>query len=51
MTLTNVVVTDDNATPGTISDDFHPLLIAGGDTNGNGKLDPGRPGPTALRER
>jgi len=36
--LTNVVVTDDNATPGDTSDDFNPTFT-GGDTNGDGKLD------------
>ena len=39
VTLTNVVLTDDAATPGVYSDDFHPTRT-GGDTNGNGKLDP-----------
>jgi hypothetical protein len=44
--LKNVVVTDDNGTPGNPADDFHPtpVLVNGfnvGDTNRNGLLDPG----------
>ena len=38
--LKNVVVTDDNGTPGNPADDFHPTFT-GGDTNANGLLDPG----------
>ena len=38
--LSNVTVTDDNGTPGNAADDFSPAF-AGGDTNGNGLLDPG----------
>ncbi len=38
--LINVVVTDDNGTPGDTSDDFNPTFT-GGDTNNNGELDPG----------
>lgn len=38
--LSNVVVTDDNGTPGLPGDDFNPALV-GGDTNGNGQLDVG----------
>ncbi len=37
--LQNVVVTDDNGTPGDTADDFHPTFT-GGDTNGDGILDP-----------
>jgi hypothetical protein len=36
--LANVVVTDDNGTPGHPADDFQPDFM-GGDTNGNGLLD------------
>ncbi|MFC1956252.1 hypothetical protein ACFLWZ_07050 [Chloroflexota bacterium] len=36
--LSNVVVTDDNGTPGDTSDDFNPTFV-GGDTNGDDKLD------------
>jgi uncharacterized repeat protein (TIGR01451 family) len=36
--LDNVVVTDDNATPGNTADDFHPAFV-GGDGNNNGFLD------------
>ncbi len=36
--LENVVVTDDNGTPGDTGDDFSPTFV-GGDTNGNGLLD------------
>src|SRR5262249_38391044 len=38
--LENVVVTDDNATPGVPGDDFSPTFV-GGDTNNDGKLDKG----------
>jgi len=38
--LTQVVVTDDNGTPGVPGDDFNPTFVAGGDTDGDGKLDP-----------
>jgi len=38
--LTNVVVNDDNGTPGNAADDFSPTL-ATGDTNGNNLLDIG----------
>ena len=38
--LSNVTVTDDNGTPGNAADDFLPTFT-GGDTNGNGLLDPG----------
>ena len=38
--LSNVVVTDDNATPGDTSDDFHPVYV-GGDTDNDGLLDVG----------
>ena len=38
--LTNVVVRDDNGTPGVAGDDFSPTFV-GGDTNGNGLLDLG----------
>lgn len=37
-TLTNVVLTDDNGTPGNSSDDFMPTFVSG-DTNGNGQLE------------
>ena len=36
--LTNVLLTDNNGTPGTTIDDFHPTYISG-DTNLNGVLD------------
>jgi len=36
--LTDVLVTDNNATPGTTADDFNPAFV-GGDGNGNGHLD------------
>ncbi|KKK78257.1 hypothetical protein LCGC14_2845380, partial [marine sediment metagenome] len=39
--LANVTVTDDNGTPGDTADDFEPTLVTGGDTNGDGLLDPG----------
>src|SRR2546423_95679 len=39
MPLANVVVVDDNGTPGNPADDFSPIFI-GGDANGNGQLDP-----------
>jgi hypothetical protein len=38
--IANVVVTDDAGTQDVTSDDFHPTPT-GGDTNGNGLLDPG----------
>ncbi len=38
--LSDVVVTDDNGTPGDPSDDFSPTFF-GGDSDGNGQLDPG----------
>ncbi len=38
--LENVVVTDDNGSPGDPSDDFSPGFV-NGDSNGNGKLDLG----------
>ena len=38
--LGNVVVVDDNSTPGNTADDFNPAFSSG-DTNGNGKLDLG----------
>ena len=38
--LTNVVVRDDNATPGNAADDFNAKYVSG-DTNANGKLDYG----------
>ena len=38
--LSNVTVTDDNGTPGNAADDFLATFV-GGDTNGNGLLDPG----------
>ena len=38
--LSNVVVVDDNGTPGVTTDDFNPTFN-GGDTNNNGQLDPG----------
>ncbi len=38
--LSNVVVTDDNGTPGNAADDFAPNFT-GGDTNGNSQLDLG----------
>ena len=38
--LSNVVVRDDNGTPGNTADDFLPAFT-GGDTNNNGLLDPG----------
>ena len=38
--LSNVVVTDDNGTPGNPGDDFNPTFT-GGDTNSNNQLDPG----------
>jgi hypothetical protein len=38
--LGNVVVADDNGTPGNAADDFHPPLTSG-DTNGNNLLDLG----------
>jgi N-acetylmuramoyl-L-alanine amidase len=38
--LTNVVVTDDNGTPGSPGDDFNPTFT-GGDTNSNSQLDLG----------
>lgn len=38
--LHNVTVTDDNGTPNNPADDFRPTFT-GGDTNGNGVLDPG----------
>jgi hypothetical protein len=38
--LSNVVVVDDNGTPGNAADDFNPEY-AGGDTNGNNQLDLG----------
>jgi hypothetical protein len=38
--LTSVTLVDDNATPGNPGDDFAPTFT-GGDTNGNGVLDPG----------
>ena len=38
--LTNVVLIDDNGTPGNPADDFHPTFT-GGDANGNGLLDIG----------
>ena len=37
--LSNVVVTDDNGTPGDTSDDFAPTFV-GGDTDGDDLLDP-----------
>lgn len=37
--LNNVVVTDDSGTPSDTSDDFSPAFV-GGDSNGNGLLDP-----------
>jgi hypothetical protein len=36
--LNSVVITDNNATPGTTADDFNPAFV-GGDGNGNGHLD------------
>jgi hypothetical protein len=36
--LTNVVVSDDNGTPGVTGDDFNPRFVSG-DANGNGLLD------------
>ena len=39
-TLGKPDVTDDRATPDDTGDDFHPAYV-GGDTNGNGLLDPG----------
>jgi hypothetical protein len=38
--LSNVVVTDDNGTPGNTADDFNPVF-SGGDTNSNNLLDLG----------
>ncbi len=38
--LSEVVVIDDNGTPGDPGDDFSPIFF-GGDSDGNGKLDPG----------
>ena len=38
--IANVVVTDDAGTPGIVGDDFAPTFT-GGDSNGNGMLDPG----------
>lgn len=38
--LGNIVVTDDNGTPGNAADDFHPTLTSG-DLNGNNLLDLG----------
>ena len=38
--LSNVVLTDDGATPGYAADDFHPSYVSG-DGNHNGLLDPG----------
>jgi uncharacterized repeat protein (TIGR01451 family) len=45
--IKNVVVTDDNGTPGNTADDFHPSPVLGadnvhniGDTNNDGLLDP-----------
>ena len=38
VTLTNVTVIDDNATPGDNSDDFSPTFV-GGDTDNDGELD------------
>ncbi len=40
LALSNVVVTDDNGTPGVTTDDFNPTFN-GGDTNNNGQLDQG----------
>jgi hypothetical protein len=40
VSLGNVTVTDDNGTSGNAADDFG-LTFAGGDTNGDGLLDPG----------
>ncbi|MGF1535403.1 MAG: SdrD B-like domain-containing protein [Elainellaceae cyanobacterium] len=36
-----VVITDDNGTPGYTSDDFNPLFVDASDLNSNGKLDVG----------
>ena len=38
--ITNVQLTDDDATPGLAADDFHPNYVSG-DVNSNNKLDPG----------
>ena len=38
--VTITVITDDNGTPNNGTDDFTPVYVSG-DTNGNGKLDPG----------
>ena len=38
--IENVIVTDDAGSPGIAADDFSPTFT-GGDTNGNGVLDPG----------
>ena len=40
VSLTQIDLTDDNATPGVPGDDFDPIFV-GGDTNGNSELDPG----------
>jgi hypothetical protein len=40
LALSNVVVVDDNGTPGNAADDFNPSYT-GGDTNGDGLLDVG----------
>ncbi len=37
--LSNIVITDDNGTPGNPADDFTPTFNPAGDTNSNGKLD------------
>ncbi|UZJ27067.1 hypothetical protein RHODO2019_19095 (plasmid) [Rhodococcus antarcticus] len=36
----SIVITDDNGTPGTTADDFHPTYVSG-DTNSNGSIDNG----------
>lgn len=40
MTLSNVVVSDDNGTPGNAADDFNPIYLAG-DTNSDNQLQQG----------
>jgi hypothetical protein len=37
--LTNIVVTDDNGTPGNTGDDWHPVLVSG-DNGHDGVLEP-----------
>ena len=48
--IADVVVTDDNRTPGNTSDDFNPSFT-GGDTDGDNLLDVGETWPYTASTR